>query len=73
MTDATRKARFRIGGMDCAACASKIETAVRRMPGIEDVAVAVRGLRQATTGLGGAERRVAQLHAHRLREQAGRP
>ncbi len=33
--------RFRIGGMDCAGCAAKIDTAVRRMPGIEDVSVSV--------------------------------
>ncbi len=28
--------RYRVGGMDCAACASKIETAVRRIPGVTD-------------------------------------
>jgi copper-(or silver)-translocating P-type ATPase/heavy metal-(Cd/Co/Hg/Pb/Zn)-translocating P-type ATPase len=33
--------RFRIGGMDCASCASKIDTAVRRMPGVQDVSVSV--------------------------------
>lgn len=33
--------RFRIGGMDCASCASKIDTAVRRMQGVEDVSVSV--------------------------------
>ncbi len=33
--------RFRVGGMDCASCAGKIETAVRRMPGVEDVSVSV--------------------------------
>ena len=33
--------RYRIGGMDCAACATKIDTAVRRMPGVEDVSVSV--------------------------------
>ncbi|SNB67740.1 Cd2+/Zn2+-exporting ATPase [Arboricoccus pini] len=31
--------RYRIGGMDCASCAGKIETAVRRKPGVSDVAV----------------------------------
>lgn len=35
------EARFRVGGMDCASCASKIDTAVRRLPGIEDVSVSV--------------------------------
>jgi Cd2+/Zn2+-exporting ATPase len=34
-------ARFRIEGMDCAACATKIETAVARLPGIEEVGVSV--------------------------------
>ncbi len=33
--------RFRVGGMDCASCASKIDTAVRRMPGVENVSVSV--------------------------------
>ncbi|MDF2117906.1 heavy metal translocating P-type ATPase [Roseiarcaceae bacterium H3SJ34-1] len=31
--------RFRVSGVDCAACAAKIETAVRREPGVEDVSV----------------------------------
>ncbi|MCP8940395.1 heavy metal translocating P-type ATPase [Alsobacter sp. SYSU M60028] len=38
MTD-TLQTRYRVTGMDCAACAAKIETAVRRMPGVSDVAV----------------------------------
>ncbi|WP_082366792.1 heavy metal translocating P-type ATPase [Ensifer adhaerens] len=33
--------RFRVGGMDCASCASKIDTAVRRLPDIEEVSVSV--------------------------------
>ncbi len=36
-----KQMRFRVGGMDCASCAGKIETAVRRMPGVEDVSVSV--------------------------------
>jgi len=39
--EATGKSRYRVGGMDCASCAAKIETAVRRIPGVEDVAVSV--------------------------------
>ncbi|EEE48109.2 Lead, cadmium, zinc and mercury-transporting ATPase (plasmid) [Labrenzia sp. THAF191b] len=35
--------RFRVEGMDCASCASKIDTALRRLPGIEEVAVSVPG------------------------------
>lgn len=33
--------RFRVEGMDCASCATKIDTAVRRMDGVEDVSVSV--------------------------------
>ena len=33
--------KYRVGGMDCAGCASKIDTAVRREPGVVDVAVSV--------------------------------
>ncbi len=33
--------RYRVDGMDCASCAAKIDTAVRRMPGVEDVSVSV--------------------------------
>lgn len=35
----TQSTRFRIGGMDCAACAQKIDTAVRSLPGIAEVSV----------------------------------
>ncbi|MFD1254545.1 Lead, cadmium, zinc and mercury-transporting ATPase [Devosia equisanguinis] len=35
--------RFRVEGMDCASCASKIDIAVRRLPGVEDVSVSVVG------------------------------
>lgn len=35
------QARYRVGGMDCASCATKIDTAVRRVPGVEDVSVSV--------------------------------
>ncbi|WP_182086854.1 heavy metal translocating P-type ATPase [Aureimonas sp. ME7] len=41
MSATTGESRFRITGMDCAACASKVDTAVRRLPGVEDVAVSV--------------------------------
>ena len=33
--------RYRVEGMDCASCATKITTAVRRVPGVEDVSVSV--------------------------------
>jgi len=33
--------RYRITGMDCASCAQKIDTAVRRIDGVQDVSVSV--------------------------------
>jgi Cd2+/Zn2+-exporting ATPase len=33
--------RYRVDGMDCGACASKVGNAVRRVPGVEDVSVSV--------------------------------
>src|SRR5690606_2073023 len=33
--------RYRITGMDCAACVAKIDTAVRRLPGVDDVSVSL--------------------------------
>ncbi len=33
------KMRYRVQGMDCASCATKIDTAVRRLPGVVDVSV----------------------------------
>ena len=41
MTDDILKSRFRVEGMDCAGCANKIDTAVRRMKGVSDVSVSV--------------------------------
>ena len=35
------RTRFRVSGMDCASCAAKITTAVRRLPGVHDVDVSV--------------------------------
>jgi Cd2+/Zn2+-exporting ATPase len=36
-----RETRFDVAGMDCASCAAKIDTAVRRLPGVADVGVSV--------------------------------
>ncbi|MFT3986188.1 heavy metal translocating P-type ATPase [Aestuariivirga sp.] len=38
----TTSAKFRVHGMDCAACVTKIETAVRRIDGVSDVAVGLQ-------------------------------
>jgi Cd2+/Zn2+-exporting ATPase len=39
MTEAV--AKYRVGGMDCAACGTKIQTAVERLPGVTGVDVSV--------------------------------
>lgn len=42
MNDLTpTQSRFRVVGMDCGSCATKIETAVRRIEGVDNVAVSV--------------------------------
>ncbi len=43
MATTTETSRFRVEGMDCASCASKVDTAVRRLPGVSDVSVSVVG------------------------------
>ena len=67
MADAATQTRYRVEGMDCAGCAAKIDTAVRRLPGIEEVSVSATAgtmtvrhngqsdltqLERAVTGLG---------------------
>jgi Cd2+/Zn2+-exporting ATPase len=37
----SHQARYKVGGMDCASCAAKIDTAARRIAGVEDVSVSV--------------------------------
>jgi Cd2+/Zn2+-exporting ATPase len=64
--DAARRTRYRIAGMDCAACAARIDSAVRGVPGVEDVAVSVAAgtmMLQHGVGcdLGPVEKRVAAL------------
>ena len=41
MTVSSSRTRFRVEGMDCASCASKIDTAIRRMPSVADVNISV--------------------------------
>lgn len=58
--------RYRVEGMDCPSCATKIDTALRRLPGISDIAVSVTGGTMSVTHDGNAdlanvERRVAGL------------
>ena len=57
--------RFRVEGMDCASCASKVDTAVRRLPGVEDVSVSVVGasmtVKHTEADLGAIARKVSSL------------
>jgi Cd2+/Zn2+-exporting ATPase len=60
------QARYKVGGMDCASCATKIDTAVRRMPGITDVSVSVAAgtmtvRHDGSADLGAMEGRVSGL------------
>ncbi len=48
-----QQTRFRVEGMDCASCAAKIDTAVRRMPGVSDVSVSVTAGTMTVTHDGG--------------------
>jgi Cd2+/Zn2+-exporting ATPase len=41
MENISTRTRYRVSGMDCGSCASKIETAVRRIAGVEEVSVSV--------------------------------
>lgn len=41
MANLSQQMRYRVEGMDCAACATKIDTAVRRLPEVEDVSVSL--------------------------------
>ncbi|WP_427026451.1 heavy metal translocating P-type ATPase (plasmid) [Aureimonas ureilytica] len=41
MSMVANESRFRVTGMDCAACGNKVDTAIRRLPGVEDVTVSV--------------------------------
>src|SRR4051794_23993573 len=63
---AENQVRYKVGGMDCASCATKIDTAVRRVPGGEggSVAVAARTMTlppDGTSDLGAIEKKVAGL------------
>ncbi|MGX7877029.1 heavy metal translocating P-type ATPase [Mesorhizobium sp. ORM6] len=58
--------RYRVEGMDCAGCATKIDSAVRRMHGVQDVNVSVTAgtmtvRHSAQTDLAAIERKVTGL------------
>jgi Cd2+/Zn2+-exporting ATPase len=41
MNEALISSRYHVGGMDCSACGAKVDTAVRRLEGVNDVSVSV--------------------------------
>ncbi|WP_275787824.1 heavy metal translocating P-type ATPase [Pararhizobium gei] len=62
----TAQTRYRVEGMDCASCASKIDTAVRRVQGVEDVTVSVTAgtmtvRHDGTSDLAALEKKVSGL------------
>ena len=64
--NAAQTSRYRVGGMDCASCATKIDTAVRRMPGVADVVVSVTAgtmcvQHDASSDLAAIQKKVAGL------------
>lgn len=79
MAENASKMRYRVEGMDCASCAAKIDTAVRRLPGVEDVSVSATGGTMtvhytAPESLQAVEKTVKGLgYGVRPRDHAGRP
>ncbi len=81
MTEPGLKQRYRVEGMDCASCAAKIDTAVRRLAGVDEVSVsATAGTMTVTvengTRLEAVERAVRDLgYGLRPRDgaEAGKP
>lgn len=69
--------RFRVEGMDCASCATKVDTAVRRLPGVEDVSVSVVGGSMTVThrnaDLGAIAEKVTSLGYKASSLEADRP
>ncbi|HEV2515621.1 MAG TPA: heavy metal translocating P-type ATPase [Devosia sp.] len=66
MSEAAEKLRFRVGGMDCAACVTKIENAVGRLPGVGEVGVSLPNgtmtvTRSGEVARGAIERQVKAL------------
>ncbi|WP_181702961.1 heavy metal translocating P-type ATPase [Chthonobacter albigriseus] len=49
MTAPQTISRFQVENMDCASCAAKVDTAVRRVPGVSDVSVSVTAATMTVT------------------------
>jgi Cd2+/Zn2+-exporting ATPase len=66
VSETAEKLKFRVGGMDCAACVSKIEHAVGRLPGVGEVGVSLNSgtltvVRDGAVAQGAIEREVRAL------------
>lgn len=66
MSETADKLKFRVGGMDCAACVSKIEHAVGRLPGVGEVGVSLNSgtltvVRKGAVAQGAIEHEVKAL------------
>ncbi|MCA0317690.1 MAG: cadmium-translocating P-type ATPase [Proteobacteria bacterium] len=71
MTQNQETTRFRVGGMDCASCATKIETAVGRLPGVETVAVSVMAGSLAVTHDGSVPKEAVERQVKALGYSVG--
>jgi ubiquinone/menaquinone biosynthesis C-methylase UbiE len=59
MNETLPKSRFRVGGMDCAGCGIKIDTTVRRLPGVPRMEVV-----DLCSGDGWFTRQIAKIARH---------
>lgn len=66
MTTTSTQTRYRIQGMDCASCATKIDTAVRRVSGIENVSVSVTGGTMVITHLDSSDLKLVEKKVRAL-------
>ena len=64
-TGPTTTTRYRVEGMDCASCSTKIDTAVRRLPDVSDVSVSVA--RQTMVVSHGAELDLGEVEKQVIR------
>jgi Cd2+/Zn2+-exporting ATPase len=56
-TPSSEAVKFKVTGMDCASCAGKIETALKRVPGTSDIKVSVNSETLSLTLADGARKR----------------
>ncbi len=66
MDEQLERSRFHVGGMDCSACGAKVDTAVRRLPGIADVLVTVSTETMMLTHTSGADLSAIEQAIRRL-------